>query len=408
MINFVFFSPNFPLRNFKYCEALKERGIRVLGIGDTPYFELNPRLRNALTEYYYLPKLDDFAGCCQAMEHFIAEFGPIDYLDSNNEWWLLQDAKLRERFGIHSGFYPEEMGPIKAKSQMKARFQKAGCKTMRYLLVKGPEDLSAALSFAKEVSYPVFVKPDVGVGASHSYRLQNEEEVESFLRLPLPETYIMEECVEGEIVSFDGLCDSNSQVAFSTSEHFPVSIADMVHDLGDDYFYAAPFELPMDDVDPKEFEAMGKRAIASFGIKQRFFHLEFFVLSKDRPGLAKKGEAVALECNMRAPGGYSADLIDFSSSLSVYQIYADLIAYDENRQDMGKEKYYAFAVERRDIHHYVHPDEELFAHYPIIASGRYPAALSDDMGDRYFFARFKSLEEGRKFAQEGLLQVTKR
>ena len=34
-MNFIFISPNYPYRYFKWVEALKERGITVLGIGDT-------------------------------------------------------------------------------------------------------------------------------------------------------------------------------------------------------------------------------------------------------------------------------------------------------------------------------------------------------------------------------------
>ena len=99
----------------------------------------------------------------------------------------------------------------------------------------------------------------------------------------------------------------------------------------------------------------------SFGIKKRFFHIEFFVLNKDKPGFASRGEIVALECNMRPPGGYTPDLINFGESLSCYEIYADVIAYNENRQDDTKTKYYSITASRRDNLSYVHNDEEIFA-----------------------------------------------
>ena len=59
-MNFVFVSPNFPIRYFKWVESLKRRGINVLGVGDTPYFDTLPRLRSALTEYYYVHNMSDF------------------------------------------------------------------------------------------------------------------------------------------------------------------------------------------------------------------------------------------------------------------------------------------------------------------------------------------------------------
>jgi carbamoylphosphate synthase large subunit len=103
------------------------------------------------------------------------------------------DARLRKGMDVKTGFWPEEMEHIKAKSAMKECFQKGGAKTMRYILVNGPEDLAKAKEFIAQVNWPVFVKPNVGVGANESYALHNEAELNKFLAKKLPETYIMEE-----------------------------------------------------------------------------------------------------------------------------------------------------------------------------------------------------------------------
>ena len=398
-MNFVFVSPNFPIRYFKWVESLKRRGINVLGVGDTPYFDTLPRLRSALTEYYYVHNMSDFEEMKRAIGYFQDKYGHIDYIESDNEWWLESDAKLREVFGVTTGFHPSEMRKIKAKSAMKECFQNAGVKTMRYLLVNGPESLEDALKFSSKVGYPLFVKPDIGVGASHSYKLENEGELRDFLKEKLPETYIMEEYIDGIIVSYDGICDDSSNVVFETSDHFPIPPSEIVDGSNDDYYYTNPFSLPMPDVDKEAFSKAGRSAIKSFGIKKRFFHIEFFVLNKDKPGFASRGEIVALECNMRPPGGYTPDLINFGESLSCYEIYADVIAYNENRQDDTKTKYYSITASRRDNLSYVHNDEEIFAAFgqSITATGRYPDHLADDMGNSYFFAKFEKLEDALAF-----------
>ena len=59
MKNFLFISCNFPRSYFHFTEALKNVGFNVIGLGDTPYFELEPRLLSSLSEYYYLPNLMD-------------------------------------------------------------------------------------------------------------------------------------------------------------------------------------------------------------------------------------------------------------------------------------------------------------------------------------------------------------
>ena len=45
MKNFVFLSPNFPANYWLFCRELKKDGLRVLGIGDCPYPQLEPKLK---------------------------------------------------------------------------------------------------------------------------------------------------------------------------------------------------------------------------------------------------------------------------------------------------------------------------------------------------------------------------
>jgi len=398
-MNFVFVSPNFPVRNFKYVEALKSRGVNVLGMGDTPTECLHPRLLSSLTEYYYVHDMNDMYQKEEALLYFQNKYGKIDYLESNNEWWLQSDAQLREKFNISTGFQPEVMYKIKAKSAMKEYFQKAGIKTMRYIVVNGPEDKEKVLKFVEEVGYPIFSKPNIGVGASDSYSIKNTAEIDSFLSKSLPEPYIIEEYVDGYIVSFDGICNSKSEVVFATSDHFPKPVAELVNTQSDYYYYSNPFDLKFDSLDKEKFYKAGEAVVKSFGISKRFFHIEFFVLNKDMPGFAKKGEFVALECNMRAPGGNTPDLINYANSVSVYDIYADVICYDENRQDMNKEKFYSFASHRRNNVHYLHSLEEINIRYKnnICMQGEYPPIIAHVMCENFIFAKFKTIEEGIKF-----------
>lgn len=402
IMNYIFVSPNFPFGYYKWARSLKERGVRVLGIGDTPYDNLLPECKEALDEYYYVYNLNDFDMMVKAVSYYQDRYGDIDYIESNNEWWLMLDSRLREKFHVKSGFYPKDMMKIKSKSCMKACFEKGGAKTMRYLLVNGPEDIEKAKEFAAKVSYPLFVKPDIGVGAASSFKLKDEKELLAFLSKPLEETYIMEEYIDGYIVSFDGVCDSNSDVVFCSTTHFPTPVADIVNGKKDECYYCNPFSLKMDDIDAKRFKKVGKDVVKAFGIKKRCFHIEFFVLKKDKEGFAKKGEFVALECNMRPAGGNLPDLTDFANSLSIYDIYADVICYDENRQDMDQEKFYAFASHRRDELDYRYLDLKVVYDYEknLCMYGRYPKSLSDAMCDEYFYATFRTKDEGYRFDAE--------
>ena len=398
-MNFVFISPNCPIRYFKWVESLRRRGINVLGIGDSPYYDLHPRLLASLTEYYFVWDMSNKELMEQAVAYYENKYGKIDYIESNNEWWLEEDARLREKFGVTTGFLPKDMAHIKAKSAMKEFFQKGGAKTMRYLVVEGPKDKEKAAAFAKEVGFPIFAKPNIGVGAGDSHALRDQAAFDAFFSKDLPEPYILEEFVEGSIVSFDGICNSKGEVVFCTSDHFPIPIDIIVNEGLDQCYLDIPFSLPMDDIEAKEFEKVGRQVVKCFGISKRVFHIEFFVLSKDKKGLGKKGDFVALECNMRAPGGYTPDLMDFANSVSMYEIYADVIAFDENRQDMSLPKYYAMASHRKDSLSYAHTIDEVYNRfgYSVKMSGRYPAHIAVAMGDQYVFGVFKTLAEAKEF-----------
>lgn len=392
MKNFVFISPHFPDSYYHFIEALKRNGFRVLGIGDAPYDELSAPLKNALTEYYCCYNMENFDNEVKAVTYFQDKYGHIDFLESNNEFWLEKDAMLRERFGISSGIQGRDIEVYQHKSLMKDRYIKAGCPVAKFIIVKDFEQVKA---FAEEVGYPIFIKPDQGVGAAGDFKIKCEEDIVNFFEKKFPDvTYICEQFLTGEIISFDGIANSKSEVIFFTCNHFPPSIADVLNEHRDVFYYTDPFVA-------KDLEKLGRKVIKAFEVKNRFFHLEFFRLTEDVPGVAKKGEIAALETNMRPAGGYTPDLINFANSVDCYQIWADCMAYDENRQSMEFEKFYAGCASRRDCYEYLHSDEEVKNVFrnSLCLSGRYPLVFSGTMGNKYFMAKFKTLEEMRFFEE---------
>ena len=135
MKNLVFISPNFPTNYWQFCRELRNNGMNVLGIGDQPYDDLSAELKDSLNEYYKVNSLENYDEVYRAVAFFIFKYGRIDWLESNNEYWLMQDAQLRTDFNITSGFSAEYMAGIKYKSKMKAYYTKAGIPVARYHLV---------------------------------------------------------------------------------------------------------------------------------------------------------------------------------------------------------------------------------------------------------------------------------
>ena len=384
MKNFVFISPNFPTNYWQFCKHLKDNGLRVLGVGDCPYDDLLPELRASLTEYYKVGSMENYDEVYRAVAFFISKYGRIDWLESNNEYWLERDAMLRTDFHITSGFQVEDMERIKYKSKMKPYYEAVGINTARYHIV---DTFANCKKFIDVVGYPVIVKPDNGVGASSTYKLKNDEELQSFIdTMEKNVSYIMEEFITAEVNSYDAIIDSKGEPIFETGNVTPNSIMDVVNN-GDNSIYYIVKELPEDT------RKAGRKTVKSFGVKNRFVHFEFFRLTADHPHMGKKGDIVALEVNMRPCGGFSPDMMNFANSTDVYKIYADMIAYDSSLKGVGERNFCAFAG-RRDGKNFKLSHDELCAKYAANMKmvTRIPDALSGAMGNQMYVANFPTEE----------------
>ena len=389
-MNFIFVSPNFPHTYWQFCDRLKRNGINVLGIGDAPYDSLEEPLKEALTEYYKVDNMEDYDQMYRAVAYLAFKHGKIDWLESNTEYWLEQDAKLREDFNISTGVQPEELAMWKSKSAMKPFYMQAGIPTARNHKVT---DIEAAREFLDEIGgFPVIVKPDVGVGAADTWKLENESDLEWFYG-NLPEhPYVMEEFVYGNIYSYDAICTAEGEVLFESSNWFPPSIADLVNKGIDLTYYTLP-EVPA------QLREYGRAALKAFKVKSRFVHFEFFRLTEARKNLGEVGDFVGLEVNMRPAGGYTPDMMNFSHNTDVYEIWAEMVAFNERRlPEIGGDRFCAYAS-RRDIHQYAHSHDEVLDRYGnrMKMCERMPDVLSGAMGNQMYTALFDTQEEVDEF-----------
>jgi len=386
MKNFVFISPNFPTNYWKFCAELKNNGMNVLGIGDCPYDELMPELKDSLNEYYKVSSLENYEEVFRAVAFFTFKHGKIDWLESNNEYWLEKDAALRTAFHITTGFQEEDMEAVKYKSAMKAYYEKAGLPTARYHLVY---DYEGCVDFIAKVGYPVIVKPDNGVGASHTYKLKSREDLDYFFSTKDDTLYIMEEFVDGTVHTYDAIIDSKGQPLFETGNVTVDSIMDVVNNNDNSIYY---IEKNL----PEAMRKAGRATVEAFGVKSRFVHLEFFVLNNDQEGLGKKGDILGLEVNMRPSGGFSADMFNFANSTDVYKIWADMVAFDRSTlTDEGRKHYYCCYCGRRDGKNFVMDHDAILAKYgpAIKMAQRIPEALSGAMADMMYLGNMETEEE---------------
>ena len=209
----------------------------------------------------------------------------------------------------------------------------------------------------------------------------------------------MEEFVDGLIISYDGIANSKHEVVFETSHVFPNSIMDVVNENSDMHYYS------LRNI-PDKLVELGRRVVKEFPVNRRFFHCEFFKLLEDRPGLGKKGDFIGLEVNMRPPGGYTPDMMNFANDIDVYNIYSDMVVNDYSDYYTTR-PYYCVYCGRRDGKKYCLNNEEIISMYKnnLVMNERMPDILSGAMGNYTYTARFETMDEVNNFINSVLQEV---
>lgn len=394
MTNFVFISPNFPDKYWQFCDELKKNGVRVLGIGDAPYEQLSKELKEALEEYFYVADMMDYDQMYKAVGYYAWKYGRIDWIESNNEFWLEQDARLRTDFNVCTGIKLDHIEAFKEKSEMKKYYAKGGIRTARQ--IKAAEGFDAVMDFSIDAGWPLFAKPDVGVGAGGTHKLENEEQLKDFYATEQHvNDYVIEEFVTGNICTYDAIINSKGEPLMESMCVCPPSIADIVNYQLDSTFYV---EQKMSE----NLRFWGRRTVKAFDVRSRFVHLEFFCLDRAHRGLGEVGDFVALEVNMRPGGGYIPDMINYAHNISVYKIWADMVAFDKRTTPESNDDYYCVFAGRRDSAQYHLSHEQILEKYgdKIMLSPRLDSALASGMGNQTYIARFRSEEERDAFLRD--------
>lgn len=385
-MNFVFFSPHFPSTGTDFCDRLKKAGATVLGIGDAPYDSLHKDLKAALSEYYLIADMENYDQTLRAMGHFIHKHGRIDRFESLNEHWLDLEAGIRTDFNIE-GIRLDYVKNIKRKSRMRASFRKAG---VNVIAQKKTSERTGALEFIRRVGYPVVVKPDSGAGAAHTYKISNAGDLDEFFRIkPEGVSFVMEEFIDGLVVTFDGLVNRDGEIVFAASTKYDGSIMDVVNKNLHMSYVCRPSV-------PPEIEEAGRKIVKAFDLKERFFHIEFFE--------TKSGRIVALEVNIRPPGGYMTDAINYSYDIDVYAEWANMVVKNAVSGNF-EGKYYTAYASRKDHYNYRHSHQDVLAAHAdkVVRHNEIEKIFSKAMGNYAYQLRSKdpaTLREAVKYIHE--------
>ncbi|PEL13495.1 acetyl-CoA carboxylase biotin carboxylase subunit family protein [Bacillus sp. AFS017336] len=376
-MNYILISPYYPSNFQAFAHRLKDEGVNVLGIGEELYDQLGSKLQNSLTEYYRVNNLEDIDEVKRAVAFLFYKHGPIDRIESNNEHWLELDAQLREQFNVY-GNKTSDLKKVKYKSEMKKLFKKAGVPVVDGKIVKTKKDLSKAID---QLGLPVIAKPDNGVGTAATFKLCSEEAVRQFEEEWSEEqVYFLEPYVEGGVLcTFDGLVDQKGKIVFQTSFTYNVPTLELVKDQLDLAY------VIQKEIDPK-LETYGKAIVEAFGMKERFFHIEFFKL--------EDGSYVALEYNNRLAGGYTIDMYNFAYSIDLFAQYASIVTGGEFKEP-DAENQFCIGVTQRDAYEYKHDTDAIYERFGdrVKFEQRIPEAFAHLQGNQFYAINADSQEE---------------
>ena len=357
-MNFISFSPNFPPNYINFWKQLYRKGVNVLGLGDAPYDEL-----------------------LRALGYFTHRYGKIDRIESHNEYWLENDARLRTDFNIQ-GLKVKDMPPIKRKSEMKKRFIQAGLKVARGRVCKTLEEAHTLIA---ETGFPVVAKPDIGVGAYLTREIHSHAELEAFFANKPLADFIFEEFVQGTVETFDGLVDQDGNIVFCSSLIYNEGVMTLVNQGVDFWYYTTREVSPI-------LGKYGRKLVKIYDLRERFFHFEFFHTPEDH--------YVALEVNMRPPGGLTTDMWNYANDIDIYSEYANIVV--ENRmQNPATHPFFCGYFSRRNNHIYQNSHESIMAAFPeqIVAHSPISGVFAAALGDYGYLARSSELDELREMAE---------
>ena len=382
-MNYIVISPYYPQNFQQFTIELANQGINVLGIGQEPYNQLDQPLKDALTEYFRVENLENLDEVKRAVAFLFYKHGPIDRIESHNEYWLEQDAQLREQFNVF-GAKPKDLKKTKFKSEMKKLFKKAGVPVVPGQVVKTISGVDLAVN---KLGLPLIAKPDNGVGAAATFKLETKEDVEHFKSEWNQETvYFFEKFVQsGEICTFDGLVDKDGNIVFSTTfdyAHTPLDL--MIYKMDNSYYV-------LKDMDPK-LRIYGEAIVKTFGMKERFFHIEFF-----RDG----DDYVAIEYNNRPAGGFTIDVYNFAHSIDLYKGYAAIVA-EEPFPAAHMAPQFCLATSRRASTNYAYAEEELLEKYKdnFKVKKDMPAAFAELQGDFLYMLTTPSRDQMEQMIED--------
>ena len=315
-MNVVFVDPAFPPTQRHFVRALAEVGASVHGVGDRPEDWLDDELRSWMSHYHQVPNVTDVGALTDAVR-WIQDTVWVDRLEATIESHTMAAAQVRETCSI-PGTSVRTAWLCRDKPSMKEVLRAAGVPTAASI---GASTADEVRSFAREVGYPLVLKPRSGAGALDTMRVDDDAGLDAALGVfgaQRVDSIAVEEFVEGHEGFYDTLSVDGAPALDFVSHYFPNVLEAMRTRWISPQFVATN---QIDSVaDYQALRDMGRRVNEALGIGTSATHMEWF--------FGPKGLKFS-EIGCRPPGVGAWDLYSAANDLDIYRQWADSIVHGQ-------------------------------------------------------------------------------
>lgn len=309
-----FVAPFFLDTTLRFVRAVAELPDVSLGlISQESRDRLPPDLRGRIAGYAQLDDALNAGQIAQGVQLLSQRLGKPWRLLGTLEHIQVQLAEVRDHLGI-PGMEAETAHGFRDKGRMKDILRAAGLPCARHRVLHSDAD---AWEFAREVGYPIVVKPKEGVGAAITFRADGDEELRQALGCVRPsETNhaIAEEFITGEEHSFEVASVAGKPVWYSLTRYAPNPL-DVVRNPWIQWTVLLPREIDGPEWD--EVRQTGFAALQALGMGTGLTHMEWF--------RRRDGSVAISEIAARPPGAQIMTLNTYAYDMDLYKAWARLI-----------------------------------------------------------------------------------
>ncbi len=321
-MNIIFVEPSFPPNQREFARALHATGANVIGIGERPVEYLDDEVKSWLKDYVQVPSVVHEPSLLKAVKLIQGQVW-VDRIEATIEAHIMPVATVREATGI-PGTSTRTAYLCRDKPAMKEVLRQAGISCAQSTRAESAQD---AREFTSAVGFPVIVKPPAGAGASGTYKVQNESELENVIvesGLANGHPVAIEEFIEGHEGYIDTLTiDGKVQHEFIT--HYYPNVLEAMRKR-----WISPQMVTTNRIDAPgyaEVREMTRKVIKALEIGTSATHMEWF--------FGPRGLKFS-EIGCRPPGVGQWDVYNAANDFDLYYEWACALVHGHTHQQPSR------------------------------------------------------------------------